>query len=69
MRAFSAVLGVCALVRAALAQSDDEIPSTWPQNYTGIPRGDYSPAWQDCEFPCLIDATISHSHLCLIGTQ
>jgi hypothetical protein len=39
-----AVLGVAtSLVRA-------QYPSSWPQNYTGIPAGDYSPAWQKCMF-------------------
>ncbi|EIN06504.1 alpha/beta-hydrolase [Punctularia strigosozonata HHB-11173 SS5] len=37
---------IFAFLAAAGTLAQRSIPNTWPQNYTGIPRGDYSPEWQ-----------------------
>ena len=33
------------------AQNDPDDPISWPHAYPGMPTGDFSPEWQNCEFP------------------
>lgn len=42
--------GLVALLSALSIVATQEVPNSWPKNYTGIPSGDYSPQWQSCTY-------------------
>ncbi|KLO10865.1 alpha/beta-hydrolase [Schizopora paradoxa] len=47
MRASASLLALAALAVGVAAQTDADIPNSFPHVYPGQPSGDYSPAWQN----------------------
>jgi carboxypeptidase D len=45
----STALFVSSALLASLVSAQGSLPSAFPTNYSGIPAGDYSPAWQSCK--------------------
>lgn len=58
MRYLSVVIGVLALFSLILPgfsqDASSPVPNSYPHDYPGKPRGDYSPAWQNCESSCFL---------------
>ena len=41
----SATIALITVLRICVAQ---KVQNSWPQNYTGIPSGAFTPQWQNC---------------------
>lgn len=52
----SLLLASLALVVSTQAQNDNTPPNSFPHSYPGIPKGDFSPVWQNCKWlaPCFL---------------
>lgn len=45
------------ILSAITVSTGQQVPNSWPQNYSGIPQGGYSPEWQSCMYLLVLPYT------------
>ena len=60
--------GLVVALLASTAHSQRSVPNSFPHDYPGKPKGDFSPEWQDCRFTYTLTYA-RHAHNCAIICQ